>query len=105
MASFAQQYVSKCNFNHSDRKVAGFSSVGENLSAGTMNAAIKGDDELKAHFQSQFQASKFKGVDTWTDENMRFTYPSCQAGKVCGHYTQVYQLAVRHLLVRQKNKR
>jgi len=89
LAAFAQTNVNKCEFNHSDRKVTGFASVGENMSAGTMSAAIKGDDDLKADFQSQFQASKFKGVDTWTDENTKFTYPACQAGKVCGHYTQL----------------
>jgi hypothetical protein len=90
LAAYAQSNTDKCDFTHSARIVSGYSGkVGENMAAGQLLEPISTDADLQAAFNVQFQPSEYPGIDTWTDEHTHFTYPKCQAGQVCGHYTQL----------------
>lgn len=86
LASYAQTNVKKCAFTHSKAQSMGY---GENMAAGTLNTPLITDADLQTVFSVNFKPSQFPGVDTWTDENLRFSYPTCRSGKICGHYTQV----------------
>ncbi|BFZ19720.1 hypothetical protein BsWGS_22759 [Bradybaena similaris] len=75
LESLAQNYAAQCKFEHDPNRqnVAGFQYVGEDIYATTGDFAPEGI------------------VQSWYDEVKDYNYGSnsCQAGKVCGHYTQI----------------
>ncbi len=79
LAKIAQKHLKKCTYGHSDRtertKAAApyFTSVGENLAATTGKIT---------DYPSFIKK-------TWGAEELLYSYPNCNSGKVCGHYTQV----------------
>ena len=74
LAAVAQSYAVMCKFEHNPNRVTQqntFSSVGENLFAGT-------------------GATDYTGaVQLWFDERRYYNYGSNTCSNVCGHYTQV----------------
>ncbi len=79
LAEIAQSHADLCVFRHngerlSQQSVATFTSVGENLYAGSRNPI-------------SYEAA----VQAWYDEVVDFAYDTraCRPGKQCGHYTQV----------------
>ena len=74
LAQVAQDYAEMCLFEHNTARVASqstFSSVGENLFAGT------GPAEYTA------------AVESWYNEKQDYDYDNNTCSAVCGHYTQV----------------
>ena len=78
LANIAHTHAEKCTFAHSDRTernkagAPSFSSVGENILA---------DVFYKIDYQFF--------VNDWGSEKQHYSYPNCNSGEVCGHYTQV----------------
>ena len=74
LAQVAQTYAEQCVFQHNPDRISQqntFSSVGENLFAGS------GPADYEAAVQS------------WYDEVADYDYALNTCGAVCGHYTQV----------------
>ncbi len=74
MAQVAQNYAEECVFEHNSDRVTQqitFTSVGENLAAGTGAADF-------ARF-----------VQNWYDEVQNYNFEANSCSDVCGHYTQV----------------
>lgn len=88
MASFAENWVKKCNYEHSE------SAYGENLAVGTIFASMT-DDDFRAKFDQAMQM--------WVvEEETNFDYPSTCTHKhptnsQCGHYTQVWDLRTSYV--------
>ena len=73
LADAASDYAERCVFQHDSNRGDGFdSSVGENLAAG-------------------YPIDNQTPVADWADEAQWYSFStnSCQAGKVCGHHTQI----------------
>lgn len=82
LGNVAQDYADKCEWKHNENRQSQYAyqssswsypSVGENIAASS--AGWKSVGAM---------------VNTWIDESSYWKYPNhCDAGKVCGHYTQV----------------
>jgi len=74
LAESAQQYANQCVWQHSTNRV----NTGENL-------------YVQASSSAGTQTSISQAVDSWAGEYQFYDFGSttCQAGEMCGHYTQI----------------
>ncbi|XP_064396452.1 peptidase inhibitor 16-like isoform X2 [Halichondria panicea] len=87
LANIAHTHAEKCTYAHSDkteRNKAGapsFSSVGENILAGVF---------YKIDYQDLIN-------NQWGAEKQHYSYPNCNSGEDCGHYTQIAWAKTTHV--------